>query len=230
VGTVYESFQSALYLILHPSAELLSIVFRTLRISGGALLLAAALGVPLGAALALGRFPLKGAVLSVLNAFMGLPPVVVGLLVYLILSRSGPLGFMSLLYTPSAMVMAQFILALPIVAALTVSAVSGVDPFIGLAARTLGATPVERTMKIIAEARYGILAAVGRVMVEVGAVLIVGGNIRGHTRVMTTAIAMETDKGDFTLALALGIILLLISISINLALHRVQRKGSPGEP
>ena len=232
MGTIGEAFSSAFYLIAHPSAELLTIVLRTLRISGGALLIAVAFGVPLGAALALRKFPLKGTLLSVLNAFMGLPPVVVGLLVYLVLSRSGPLGFMSLLYTPSAMVVAQFILALPIVAALTVSAVAGVDPSIGLAARTLGATPFERTIKIIAEARYGILAAViaalGRVMAEVGAILIVGGNIKGHTRVMTTAIAMETDKGDFTLALALGIILLLLAILINMALHHVQQKGVRG--
>jgi len=229
MGTITEAFSNAASLILSPSAELVAIVLRTLRISGGALILAAALGIPIGAVLALRKFPLRGALLSVLNAFMGLPPVVVGLLVYLVLSRSGPLGFMSLLYTPWAMVIAQFILALPIVAALTVSAVAGVDPSIGLAARTLGANHMEQTRTIIAEARYGILAAVtaglGRVMAEVGAILIVGGNIRGHTRVMTTAIAMETDKGDFTLALALGMILLLIAITINMALHGLQRKG-----
>lgn len=218
--------------MLHPSAELVAIVIRTLRISGGALALAALVGVPLGAVMALRRFPLRGSLLSVLNAFMGLPPVVVGLLVYILLSRSGPLGFMSLLYTPSAMVLAQFILALPIVAALTVSAVAGVDPSIGLAARTLGASPAQETLAVIREARYGILAALiaalGRVMAEVGAILIVGGNIKGHTRVMTTAIAMETDKGDFTLALALGMILLLIAITINVLLHSVQGKGSQG--
>ena len=230
--TIYDAFMSAFALLLSPNAELAGIVLRTLKVSGAALVFASALGVPMGAALALNRFPLRGAALSILNAFMGLPPVVVGLVVYLMLSRSGPLGFMSLLYSPGAMVIAQFLLALPIVAALTVSAVAGVDPSIGLAARTLGATPLQRTIRIIAEARYGILAAViaalGRVMAEVGAILIVGGNIKGHTRVMTTAIAMETDKGDFTLALALGIILLLIAITVNVLLHSVQARGKAG--
>lgn len=231
MDTIYEAFRSALYLILHPSAELVTIVLRTLKISGGALLLAAAAGVPLGAALALKRFPLRGVLLSVLNSFMGLPPVVVGLIIYLLLSRSGPLGFMDLLYTPGAMVLAQFVLAFPIVAALGASAVVGVDPSIRVASRSLGATPVQEMATVLHEARYGILsaiiAALGRVMAEVGAILIVGGNVKGHTRVMTTAIAMETDKGDFTLALALGIILLFISICINLLLHMVQRRGRP---
>lgn len=231
VDTVYSAFRSALLLITHPDAELMGIVLRTLAISGGALVLAAMAGVPLGAALALRRdIPLRAPAISLLNAFMGLPPVVVGLLVYIMISRSGPLGFMQLLYTPSAMVLAQFILALPIVAALTVSAVTGVDPMIRLASRTLGATGAQETLAVMGEARYGILsaiiAALGRVMAEVGAILIVGGNIKGHTRVMTTAIAMETDKGDFTLALALGIILLAISIGINAVLHAVQARGA----
>ncbi len=163
---------------------------------------------------------------------MGLPPVVVGLFLYLLLSRSGPLGFLALLYTPSAMIIAQSILALPIVASLSYSAIVGVDPIITQAARTLGATPYQVSVTIIREARFGIMsgviAAFGRVMAEVGSILIVGGNIAGFTRVMTTTIALETDKGNFDLALALGIILLSISMVINFALHAVQKKGLRG--
>jgi tungstate transport system permease protein len=163
---------------------------------------------------------------------MGLPPVVVGLFVYLLLSRSGPLGFLALLYTSTAMIIAQSILALPIVTSLSYSAIVGVDPIITQAARTLGATPYQVSVTIIREARYGIMsgviAAFGRVMAEVGAILIVGGNIAGFTRVMTTTIALETDKGNFDLALALGIILLAISMAINSVMHIVQKKGVIG--
>lgn len=230
MDTLIASFASAVGLILHPDAELVAIVLRTLHVSGSALLLATLAGVPMGAALALRRFRGRGVVISVLNAFMGLPPVVVGLLVYMFLSRSGPMGFMGLLYSPTAMIVAQFILALPIVTALSSAAVVSVDPAIRIAARTLGATPAQESAAVVREARYGILAAViaglGRVMAEVGAILIVGGNIRGYTRVMTTTIALETDKGDFTLALALGIILLMISIAINIALHVIQSSGA----
>jgi tungstate transport system permease protein len=161
---------------------------------------------------------------------MGLPPVVVGLIVYLVLSRRGPLGFMGLLYSPTAMIVAQTILALPIVTALCHSAIRNVDPLIRLAARTLGATPRQETLAVIHEARYGILSAIiaafGRVMAEVGSILIVGGNIAGYTRVMTTTIALETDKGNFELALALGVILLAISFTINAALHQAQKRGA----
>jgi tungstate transport system permease protein len=165
-----------------------------------------------------------------MNTFMGLPPVVVGLFVYLVLSRSGPLGFMGLLYSPSAMVIAQSILAFPIVAALSHSAIVNVDPIIRKASVTLGATPFQTTVNIMREARYGIIsgviAAFGRVMAEVGAILIVGGNIAGYTRVMTTAIALETDKGNFELAVALGIVLLMLSLIINIFLYTVQKKGA----
>jgi tungstate transport system permease protein len=163
---------------------------------------------------------------------MGLPPVVVGLFVYLLLSRSGPLGFMALLYTPVAMIVAQTILSFPIVTSLSHSAIVSVDPIIRQASMTLGATPFQTSLTVIREARYGIIsaliAALGRVMAEVGAILIVGGNIAGFTRVMTTTIALETDKGNFELALALGIILLLISLAINANLFFVQRRGLAG--
>lgn len=230
--SIIEAFKKAFALILNLDSELLGIIFLSLKVSGSALLIATALGLPTGAIMGLKRFPLKGIIINLLNTFMGLPPVVVGLFVYLLLSRSGPFGFMGLLYTPSAMVIAQTILAFPIVASLSGSAIIGVDPAIRQASMTLGATPPQVTMTVIKEARYGIMsgiiAAFGRVMAEVGAILIVGGNIAGYTRVMTTTIALETDKGDFELALALGVILLNISFMINFILHLIQKKGVSG--
>ncbi|OGW35505.1 MAG: tungstate transporter permease [Nitrospirae bacterium GWD2_57_9] len=230
MDTITEGFLQAFKLILHLNPDLIGIIVLSLKVSGLALLLATLIGIPLGGFLGLRRFPGHGLAVSSINTFMGLPPVVVGLFVYLLLSRRGPLGALGLLYTPSAMIIAQTILALPIVIALCRSAIVSVDPIIAQAARTLGATPRQVTTTIITEARYGILSAViaafGRVMAEVGSILIVGGNIAGYTRVMTTTIALETDKGNFELALALGIILLLISFGVNAALHLVQRKGA----
>ena len=232
MSSIIDSFSQALSLILHLNAELLGIILLSIRVSGTALLVATVIGLPLGALLGLTKFPLRGGAITILNTFMGLPPVVVGLVVYLLLSRSGPLGFLSLLYTPSAMIVAQSILAFPIVGALCHAAIAGVDPIIRQAARTLGATPLQVSLTVIREARYGIMSAIiaafGRVMAEVGAILIVGGNIAGYTRVMTTTIALETDKGNFELALALGIILLTISLMINTALHIIQKKGMAG--
>jgi tungstate transport system permease protein len=227
-----ESLSKALFLILNLNRELLVIILLSLRVSGTALVIAAALGLPLAALLGFRNFPLKGLVITTMNTFMGLPPVVVGLFLYLLLSRSGPLGFMSLLYTPSAMVIAQVILAFPIVVSLSHSALVAVDPVIRQASRTLGATPFQTSLTIVREARYGIMAGIiaafGRIMAEVGAILVVGGNIAGFTRVMTTTIALETDKGNFELALALGIILLLISLAINFLLHIIQKRGTEG--
>jgi tungstate transport system permease protein len=230
--SIIESFSRAFSLILHLNAELLGIIVLSLKVSGAALVVAILLGIPLSALLGFKKFPLKGLMISILNTFMGLPPVVVGLFVYLLLSRSGPLGFMALLYTPTAMIVAQSILSFPIVTSLSHSAIISVDPIIKQASMTLGATPFQVSLTIIREARYGILSAIiaafGRVMAEVGAILIVGGNIAGFTRVMTTTIALETDKGNFELALALGIILLTISLVINSALHLIQKKGVIG--
>jgi len=226
---IAEGFKKAFVLIVHFDGELLGIIMLSLKVSGLALVISSVAGLSMGAFVALKRIPAKGALISVMNTFMGLPPVVAGLFLYLLLSRSGPLGFMGLLYTPWAMVAAQTVLAFPIVTSLTHAAIVGVDPIIRQASMTLGASPFQVTRTIVAEARYGILsgvvAAFGRVMAEVGAILIVGGNIAGRTRVMTTAIALETDKGNFELALALGIILLAISLIINVLLHLVQRKG-----
>jgi len=229
MNSLLQGFTQAIDLILHLDPVLFGIIFLSLKVSGLALLIATSFGLPAGALLGLKRFPGRDLAISTANTFMGLPPVVVGLFVYLLLSRKGPLGFMGILYSPSAMIIAQTILATPIVIALCQSAVVNVDPIIRQAARTLGATPRQVTITIITEARYGILSAIitafGRVMAEVGAILIVGGNIAGYTRVMTTTIALETDKGNFELALALGIILLAISFSINVILHAVQKKG-----
>jgi tungstate transport system permease protein len=224
-----EGFLKAFSLIYNLNQELLDIILLSLKVSGTALIISSIIGVPAGSIIGLKKFSGRGFIITLLNTFMGLPPVVVGLFVYLLLSRSGPLGFMGLLYTPSAMVAAQTILALPIVASLCHSAIVAVDPIIGQAAITLGATPYQKAVAIIKEARYGILSSIiagfGRAMAEVGAILIVGGNIAGYTRVMTTTIALETDKGNFELALALGVILLIISLLINIALHLIQRKG-----
>jgi len=225
-----DGFTKAFSLILHLNPELFGIILLSLKVSGLALVLATFFGLPTGAILGLSRFPGQSASVSVMNTLMGLPPVVVGLFVYLLLSRKGPLGFMGLLYSPPAMILAQTILAFPIVTSLCHSAIVNIDPIIRQAAATLGATPGQVTITIIREARYGIMSAViaafGRVMAEVGAILIVGGNIAGYTRVMTTTIALETDKGNFELALALGIILLSISFVINVLLHVIQKKGS----
>jgi tungstate transport system permease protein len=229
MDSIINGFIGAGKLILTINPELFNIILLSVQVSGSALVIAALLGLPLGAALAWGRVPLRGLVLSLMNTGMGLPPVVAGLFLYLFLSRSGPLGGLGLLYTPTAMVIVQTILALPIVVSLSHAAIVKVDPVIRQAAITLGATPLQEVLTVIREARYGIMAGVmaglGRVMAEVGAVIIVGGNIAGYTRVMTTTIALETDKGDFELAIALGIILLLISFGINVGLRFFQRVG-----
>ncbi|MEJ2683512.1 MAG: ABC transporter permease [Candidatus Sulfobium sp.] len=224
-----EAFGRALAIIFSLDPVLLRIILLSLKVSGWALVISTVLGLPLGAVVALRRMRARGFLISLMNTMMGLPPVVVGLFLYLVLSRSGPMGFLGLLYTPGAMIVAQTILALPIVASLSHSAIVNVDPVISQAARTLGATQFQTTVTIVKEARYGIMSALiagfGRVMAEVGAILIVGGNIAGYTRVMTTTIALETDKGNFELALALGIVLLFISMVINVALYVVQRRG-----
>jgi tungstate transport system permease protein len=227
-----DGFVSAFHLIFSLDRELLDIIFLSMKVSSVGLVISCIVGLPVGAVVALKKFRGRGFVISILNTLMGLPPVVLGLFLYLALSRSGPLGVMGLLYTPSAMIIAQTIIALPIVAALCHSAVVDVRPIIGQAAATLGATPFQTTVTVMKEARYGIISAVvagfGRAMAEVGAVLIVGGNIAGYTRIMTTAIALETDKGNFELALALGIILLGISLVINVVFHLFQRRGVVG--
>ncbi len=222
------SFEKAFYLIISLDRDLMGIISLSLYVSITAIIIASFTGIVLAYALSFREFPAKGFLLNVLNTFMGLPPVVVGLFLYLMLSSRGPAGFMGLLYTPSAMIVAQTILAFPIIAAMSYSSIASVRPNIKLAALGLGCTDIQASVAVLKDARYGIISSVmaglGRVMAEVGAVLIVGGNIAGYTRVMTTTIALEYDKGNFDLAIALGIILLLICLGINSALYMFQRR------
>jgi tungstate transport system permease protein len=199
--------------------KLIEIVLLSLRVSLTAVAIASVIGLPLGAAIAVNRFTGRRALIVVLNALMGLPPVVVGLVVYLLLSRAGPLGELGILFTPSAMVVAQTILILPIVAALSRQVVEDAWQEYQEQLRSLGAGPVTSAMTLLRDARFSlvtvVLAGFGRAAAEVGAVIIVGGNIDGVTRVMTTAIALETSKGDLPLALGLGTILLALVLALN---------------
>ena len=218
-----EAPTAALALLVGLDAKLIEIVLLSLRVSLSAVAIAALLGLPLGAVIAVGRFPGRQTVIVVLNALMGLPPVVVGLLVYLLLSRAGPLGALGILFTPSAMVVAQTILILPIIAALSRQAIEDAWREYEEQLRSLGAGRMNAALTLLWDTRFSllttILAGFGRAAAEVGAVMIVGGNIDGVTRVMTTAIALETSKGDLPLALGLGIILLAIVIAVNAAAY-----------
>lgn len=219
MGELSEAFATAFRLIAEFDAELFEIVGLSLRVSGLALLLAALIGLPIGAAVGLLRFPGRRLTVVLLNASMGLPPVVVGLLVYIVLSRSGPLGQLGLLFTPTAMVIAQTVLIAPIVAALTRQAVEDHATEIDEQLRSLGANRRQRMATLLFEVRFtlatALLAGFGRAIAEVGAVIIVGGNIAHVTRLMTTAIALETSRGDLPMALGLGIILLVIAVVVN---------------
>jgi tungstate transport system permease protein len=201
-------------------------VWLTFQVTGLALVIATVVGVPVGAVVGLTRFPGKRLVTLVLYTGMGLPPVVVGLFVYLMLSQSGPLGSLSWLFTPPAMTVAQTIIAFPLVAALTMSAVEGVDPELRLQVRALGATRWQTGWTVLREARIGLTAAIvaafGGIISEVGAVMLVGGNIEGQTRVLTTAIVLSTRQGDFAIAMALGIVLLGLTLAANAVLLQLQ--------
>ncbi len=218
-----EALIAALALLVGLDAKLVEIVVLSLRVSLSAVAIAALLGLPLGAAIAVGRFPGRQTVIVVLNALMGLPPVVVGLLVYLLLSRAGPLGALGFLFTPSAMVVAQTILILPIIAALSRQAIEDAWREYEEQLRSLGAGRMSAALTLLWDTRFSllttILAGFGRAAAEVGAVMIVGGNIDGVTRVMTTTIALETSKGDVPLALGLGMILIAIVIAVNAAAY-----------
>jgi tungstate transport system permease protein len=208
---------------------LIEIVALTLRVSGTALLISTIIGIPLGSWLGLSRFFGRRLVIALMYTGMGFPPVVVGLFVYLLLSRSGPLGFLGWLFTPKAMIVAQAIISFPLVAGFTMAAVMGVDPNLRQQVLSLGATPWQTTLAILNEARIGvvvsIIAGFGSIISEVGAVMLVGGNIEGFTRVLTTAIVLETRQGAFDLAIALGIILLSLSFLANVAMLRLQGRA-----
>jgi tungstate transport system permease protein len=209
--------------VLELDRELWHIVVLSLEVSFSAVLIATALGLPLGALLAVKRFAGRRTVIVLLNALMGLPPVVVGLLIYLLLSRAGPLGELGLLFTPGAMIIAQSVLVLPIIAALARQALEDAWREYEEQLRSLGARELEAAFTLMWDARFSlvtaVLAGLGRAAAEVGAVMIVGGNIDGVTRVMTTTIALETSKGDLPLALGLGIVLIAIVVAVNAAAY-----------
>lgn len=215
------AFALAARLIVGLDPDLVEIVALSLYVSVAAVLLAAAFALPLGAAVGMFRFPGRRAVVILLNALMGLPPVVVGLVVYMLLSRSGPLGEFGLLFTPTAMIIAQFILVVPIVAALTRQTVEDLHEEYDEHLRSIDASRLDSVATLLWDGRFRLMTAVlagfGRAIAEVGAVLIVGGNILHHTRVMTTTIALETSKGNLALALALGLVLIVLAASINAA-------------
>ena len=208
---------------------LVAVVALTFRVAGAALLFATVVGVPVGALLGLARFPGRRLVTLMLYTGMGLPPVVVGLFVYLMVSRSGPLGSLDWLFTPAAMIAAQTIIAFPLVAALTMSAVDGVDGDLRVQIRAMGATRRQLAWAILREARVGVTAAIvaafGGVISEVGAVMLVGGNIEGRTRVLTTAIVLYARQGDFALAMALGLILIALALLANIVLLQLQGRS-----
>lgn len=230
MGFLLESTLKAVGIITSLDREFISIVLLSLRVSGTAVIIASVAGIILAVCIYQMQSPVKRLLIPLLNTSMGLPPVVVGLFIYLLLSRSGPLGSLNLLYTPTAMIIAQCVLATPIIAGIAHASMMSADPEIRFTALCLGASELQATLRVIMETRYSILSSVvaglGRVIAEVGAVLIVGGNIAGYTRVMTTAIALEADRGDFILAIALGMILLLLSLGINAVLYIFQKRGA----
>ncbi len=231
MGIIVQGITQAFWLLLHGDPQVLQVALLSLLVSGSATLLSLLVGVPLGSALGLARFSGRRFLVSLVNTGMGSPPVVVGLIVTIFLWRNGPLGMLHLLYTPSAMVIAQFVIALPLVAGFTMATVQQLDPKLRLQIQALGASPVQMLWLLLKEARLPLLAAVmagfGAVISEVGASMMVGGNITGQTRVMTTAIVGEASKGDFPLAIALSILLMILVYLVNLALTIIQQRSKP---
>ncbi len=226
---LFDSFWSAMLLLSNADSELFKIVGVSLTVSGASTLLAAVLGVPLGFWAAFGRFWGRDFLVTILHTLLALPTVVVGLFVYAFISRRGILGPLDLLYTQSAMVIGQTILITPVVAAFTIAAVKKVDRRYRQTAMTLGANRMQTAFVIAREARYGIIAAItaafGRVIAEVGISMMLGGNVKGFTRTMTTAMALEYDKGEFVLATALGIVLLSMAFGVNFCLSFFQARA-----
>lgn len=225
---LFDSLSTATGMLTSGDPEVWAIVATSLKISGAATLLSSLLGVPLGVIIAVSRFPGRGFVLLLLNTLMALPTVVVGLFVYGFISRQGPLGEWGLLFTPMGVVLGECLLALPIIVNLTVSAIESLDPRLALTCKTLGGGPVRQAVAMVSEARPAVMAAIitgfGRVVAEVGIAMMLGGNIRWYTRTMTTAIALETSKGEFALGLALGLALLVVAFVANAALFTLQRR------
>jgi tungstate transport system permease protein len=225
-GEIVEGFIQALQLILSQDPEVIQITILTLKISLASTLISAAIGIPLGALLYYYDFPGKRAVVNLVQTLYALPTVIAGLFIFLLISNQGPLGFLHLLYTPPGMIIAQMVLVIPLIVGLTFAALNSINPEMRQTVLSLGATTAQSLWTLIGEARFGILAAVilgfGRAISEVGAAMIIGGNIRGYTRVLTTAISLETSIGDFALAIALGFILLSVAVIVNIGLNLVQ--------
>jgi len=230
---IIEGFLEAARLIITLDPDVMVIAFRSVIISLTATVLASLIAVPLGAAINFGTFPGRKSLINLIQTLYSLPTVVVGLLIFLLISRVGPFGFMRLLFTPTAMVIAQTVLVLPIMTGLTISALSGVDPVIRDTLRSLGATRLQFLTNIMKEAKFAILATVaigfGRAISEVGAAILVGGNIMASsfassTRVLTTAISLETSMGNISESIALGIILLVIALAVNLVITTIQHR------
>ena len=229
MGIIIDGFKEAFALLVTMDKEVVGVTIRTIHVCGASTLISVFLGIPAGTALALNRFFGRGFLVTLVNFGMGLPPVVVGLATWLCFTRYGPLGMLDLLYTPTAMIVAQTVIAFPIVAGLTLAAVLSIKPKLRLLMLVLGATRVQYLLLLLWEARLGILAAViagfGGVISEVGASMMVGGNVRGYTRVLTTATVMEVSKGKFELAVALSIILLLLNFFIVSVMSHLQQKA-----
>ena len=228
---VWDALGEAIRLLFGGDAATWEIIVRSLQVSLTATAIAFAIGVPLGMALAFGRFRGRRVTHAAVNTGMGLPPVVVGLFLTVLLWRAGPLGALDLLYTPAAMVIAQAVIALPLVAGISAAALQQVDPDFRLQMEALGATRARALWTVVVEARLPLLAAVmaafGAVVSEVGAATMVGGNIAGQTRVLTTAAVLETSRGDFAAAIAVGLILLALAFAVNLVLTAAQQRGRP---
>jgi tungstate transport system permease protein len=228
MSEIWQGLVKAVELIVTLDPEVMEIAGRSLVISVSATLLAAVICLPLGSLIHFNRFIGKRTLINLIQTFYSIPTVVVGLFVFLLFSRAGPLGGLNLLFTPTVMVIGQMVLITPLLLGLTISALSGVDKAIPDTARSLGASDFQTVGLVLREARFAVIAAVllafGRAISEVGLALMVGGNIRGFTRVFTTAISLETSKGDMELAIALGIILILIALIINIVLNRLQQR------
>ena len=228
---IFEGIKKAFWLLVTGDPEVMRITLLSLQISGTATLISLLIGVSFGVVIALSRFPGRQIVVSLINTGMGLPPVVVGLFVTIFLWRNGPLGFLEILYTPAAMILAQAVIATPIVMGITLAAIQQLPQKLRLQILALGATRIQMVWILIKEARLPLLAAVmagfGGVISEVGASIMVGGNIKGYSRVLTTATVMETSRGNFDVAIALGIILLLLAYLINLILTHIQQRERP---
>jgi tungstate transport system permease protein len=230
VGEICQGIKEAVGLIVRLDPEVIQIIWLSLKVSGTAVLISMILGIPIGTIIALTRFPGRRFLVALTNTGMGLPPVVVGLFVFLFLSRYGPLGRLELLYTPAAMVIAQVVIATPLVVGVTLVAMQAVDPNLRLQILSLGANWWQLFWTLIKETRLTLVAAIaagfGAIISEIGAVLMVGGNIKGSTRVMTTAIVLETRQGHISMAIALSIILLVIAFVINWVFTSIQQRRS----